>query len=109
LKETIKKQGNGIWKKSVKKDFWSYKRKRWYMENQTNDKLDELIWHKSIINHIKAQRLSWFGHLHRMPEETMVISIWMETDVNTTSRETKEQVGRWQQKWHEDTENKELD
>ena len=23
-------------------------------------------------NHIKAQRLSWFGHLHQMPEEIMV-------------------------------------
>ena len=34
LKVTIKKKVNGIWKRSVKKDFWSYKRKRWYMENQ---------------------------------------------------------------------------
>jgi len=33
-KGTIKIQGNGIWKESIKKDFWSYKRKRWYMENQ---------------------------------------------------------------------------
>jgi hypothetical protein len=33
---------------------------------------DELIGHKNIINYIKAQRLSWFGHLHRMPEERMV-------------------------------------
>ena len=39
---------------------------------KTNDKLDELIRHKNIINHIKAQRLSWFGHLHRMPEDRMV-------------------------------------
>jgi hypothetical protein len=29
-----KKQVNGIWKKNVKKDFWSYKRKRLYMDNQ---------------------------------------------------------------------------
>jgi hypothetical protein len=29
-----------------------------------DDELDELIRHKNIINHIKAQRLSWFGHLH---------------------------------------------
>ena len=42
------------------------------MENQTNDELDELIRHKNIINHIKAQRLSWFGHLHRMSEERIV-------------------------------------
>ena len=33
---------------------------------------DELIKHKNIINHTKAQRLSWFGHLKRMPEERMV-------------------------------------
>ena len=38
---------------------------------KTNDELDELIRHKNIINHIKAQRLSRFGHLHRMPEERM--------------------------------------
>jgi hypothetical protein len=39
---------------------------------KTNYELDELISHKNIINHIKAQKLSWFGHLHRMPEERTV-------------------------------------
>ena len=39
---------------------------------KTNDELDQLIRHKNIINHIKAQRLSWFGHLLRMAEERMV-------------------------------------
>jgi hypothetical protein len=29
--------------------------------------------------------------------------------VNTTTRETKEQIGRWHNKWHEETGNKELD
>ena len=38
---------------------------------KTSDELNELIRHKNIINHIEAQRLSWFGHLHRMPEEGM--------------------------------------
>jgi len=33
---------------------------------KTNDELGELMRHKYTINHIKAQRLSWFGHLHRM-------------------------------------------
>jgi hypothetical protein len=52
---------------------------------------DELIRHKNIINHIKAQILSWFGHLHRMPEEGMVKKgIYVETDVNMATRETKE-------------------
>ena len=34
---------------------------------KTNDKLDKLIRHKNIINYIKAERLGWFGHLHRLP------------------------------------------
>ena len=40
-----------------------------------NDGLNE-IRHKNIINYIKAQRLSWFGHLHRMPEERMVKRVY---------------------------------
>jgi LPS sulfotransferase NodH len=27
-----------------------------------NKELDELIKHRSIINYVKSQRLSWFGH-----------------------------------------------
>jgi hypothetical protein len=30
--------------------------------------LDKLIKHENIVNHIKAQRLSWFGHIQRMLE-----------------------------------------
>jgi len=36
---------------------------------KTKDELDELIRHKNIINHTKAQRLGWFGYLHRIPED----------------------------------------
>ena len=39
---------------------------------KTDDELDKLINHNNIINYIKAQRLSWFGHLHQMSEEGMV-------------------------------------
>ena len=39
---------------------------------KTNDELDQLIRHKNLINYIKAQKLSWFGHLHRMSEERMI-------------------------------------
>jgi hypothetical protein len=42
-------------------------------ENQTwriknNGELDKLIKYKNIVNHIKAQTLSWFGLVERMPE-----------------------------------------
>jgi len=43
---------------------------------KTNDELDELIRHKNTINHIKGQRLSWFSHLHRMPEERVVKRVY---------------------------------
>ena len=43
---------------------------------KTNDELDELIRHKNLINHIKAQRFSWFGHLHRMPAERIVRKVY---------------------------------
>jgi hypothetical protein len=38
---------------------------------KTNYELGELMRHKNIINYMKAQRLSWFGHLYRMAEERM--------------------------------------
>jgi hypothetical protein len=41
-----------------------------------NDELDKLIRYKNIINYIKAQRLSWFGHLLRMSEERMVKEVY---------------------------------
>jgi hypothetical protein len=43
---------------------------------KTDDELDELIRHKNIINHLRAQRLSWFGYLHRMSEERMVKRVY---------------------------------
>ena len=30
--------------------------------------MDKLIKHENTVNCIKAQRLSWFGHIQRMPE-----------------------------------------
>ena len=39
---------------------------------KTNKELDELIEHHNIINYVKAQRLSWFEHINRMPETSIV-------------------------------------
>ena len=34
--------------------------------------MDELIKLQSIVNYVKAQRLSWFGHINRMPETSIL-------------------------------------
>jgi hypothetical protein len=43
---------------------------------KTNEELHKLIKHKNIINHIKAQRQSWFGHIQRMPDTRTVKKIF---------------------------------
>jgi hypothetical protein len=60
-----------------------------------------------MINHIKAQRLSWFGRLHRMPKERMVKRVykWKPMLMRPLGRK-KKQMGRWYNKWYEETEKK---
>jgi hypothetical protein len=50
-------------------------RKTKYGELKTNEKLDKSIKHKNTINYIKAQTLSWFGHVQRMPDTRTVKKI----------------------------------
>ena len=59
-------------RKVLRKIFGPTKERDGTWRIKTNDELDILITHKNIINYIKAQRLSWFGHLHRMAEDRMV-------------------------------------
>jgi len=43
---------------------------------KTNQELDEIIKRKSIIKFIRAQRLSWLGHIERMQGTRMVKAIY---------------------------------
>ena len=38
--------------------------------------LDKLIQHRNVINYVKDQRLSCFGHVHRKPETSIVRKIY---------------------------------
>ena len=62
---------------------------------KTNDELDKLIKHHNIINYIKAQRLSWFGHVQRMPASSNVKKIYKWTPLTTRSK------GRPKQRWED--------
>jgi hypothetical protein len=63
---------------------------------KTNDELDELIRHKNIKKYIKAERLSWFGHLHRMPEDRMVKRVYNWKPMLTRP------LGRPKNRWEDD-------
>jgi hypothetical protein len=67
LKETIIQKLLVFGRKILRRIFGPTKGKQtWTVK--TNEELDKLIKHKNIINCIKAQRLSWFGHVQRMPD-----------------------------------------
>jgi hypothetical protein len=96
-------------RKVLRKIFGPTKERDGTWRIKTNDELDKLIRHKNIINYIKTQRLSWFGHLHRMPEERMV------KKVHKWKSMLRRPLGRPKNRWEDDirndikTENKELD
>jgi heme oxygenase len=52
-----------------------------------------------ITNYIKAQRLSWFGHLHRMLEERMVKKLYKWKPMLTRP------LGRPKNRWENDIRN----
>jgi hypothetical protein len=49
-------------RKIVRKIFGPTKKIIVIGELKKNKVLDELIKHRNVINYVKAQRLSWFGH-----------------------------------------------
>ena len=57
--------------------------------------MDELIRHRNIINYVKVQRLSWFGHINRMPETSIVKKI----------HKWKPFTGRPKFRWEDDVRN----
>jgi len=61
LEETIRNKLMVFERKVFRRIFGPTKERDGTWRIKTNNELDELIRHKNIINHIKAQR---FGHLH---------------------------------------------
>ena len=62
---------------------------------KTDKEMDELIKHRNIINYIKAQRMSWFGHIKRMPETGIVKKIYKWKPF------TRRQLGRPKSQWED--------
>jgi len=72
LKESITQKLSVFERKILKKIFGPTKEAKGIWRIKINKEFDELIKHRNIINYVKAQRLSWFGHINRMPETSIV-------------------------------------
>jgi hypothetical protein len=67
LKETVIQKLLGFEREILRRIFGPTKENQiWRVK--TSEELDKLIKHKNIINYIKAQRVSWFGHVQRVPD-----------------------------------------
>jgi hypothetical protein len=64
LKETVI-QKLLVFERKILRRIFGPSRENHIWRVKTNEELDKLIKHKNIINYIKAQRLSWFGHVKR--------------------------------------------
>ena len=64
LKETIIQKLLVFERKILRRIFGPTKENQ-ISEVKTNEELDKLIEHQNIINYIKFQRLSWFGHVKK--------------------------------------------
>jgi hypothetical protein len=61
--------------------------------------MDELIKHQNTINYVKVQRLSWFGHINRMPETSIAKKIHKQKPF------TGRPVGRPKSRWEDEVRN----
>jgi hypothetical protein len=68
LKKVLYRDCQLFERKILRKIFGPTKDDNGIWRSETNKELDELIKHRNIINYVKAQRLSWFGHINRMSE-----------------------------------------
>jgi hypothetical protein len=76
-----------VFEKNSKKNIWAHeKNKIWRIK--TNEELEKLIKHRNIqvVNYIKAQRLSWFGHVQRMPDTRTVKKIFKRNSLTKRSQ-----------------------
>jgi len=63
---------------------------------KTNQELNEIIKRKNVINIIRAQRLSWLGHIERMQGMRMVKAIYSSKPIS------RRPIGRPKARWVDD-------
>ena len=99
LKESIIQRLSEFERKILRKIFEPTKEDNGNWRIKTNKELNELIKHQNIINYGQTQRLSWFGHINRMPETSILKKIYKWKPF------TRRQVGRPKSRWEDDIRN----
>jgi hypothetical protein len=95
LKETIINKLLVFERKILRKIFGP-KNKNIIWRINPNQELDEIIKHKNITNFIRAQRLSWVGHIERMKGTGMVKAIYCWKPMS------RRPIGRPKTRWVDD-------
>jgi len=96
LKENIKTKLKVFERKVLRRIYGPTNQKDGTWRIKTNEEMNRLSDNKNIINYIKAQRLAWFRHVHRMPETSMVKKVYEWSPTQTRS------LGRPNNRWEDD-------
>jgi len=96
LKENIKTKLRVFERKVLRKIYGPTKEKDGTWRIKSNEELNRLTGNKNIMNYIKAQRLAWFGHVRRMPDNSMVKKVYEWSPALTRS------LGRPKNRWEDD-------
>jgi hypothetical protein len=99
LKENIKLKLMVFKRKILRRIYGPTKVRDGTWRIKSNEELNRLIGNKNIINYIKPQRLAWFGHVHRMPDDRMVKKVYEWTPMSTRP------LGRPKNRWEDDVKN----
>ena len=83
-------------RKVLRKIYGPTKEKDGTWRIKSNEELNRPTGNKNIMNYIKAQRLAWFGHVHRMPDSSMVKKVYEWSPALTRS------LGRPKNRWEDD-------
>jgi len=96
LKENLKTKLRVFERKVLRKIYGPTKENDGTWRMKSNEGLNRLTGNKNFINYIKAQRLALFGHVHRMPDNSMVKKVYKWSPALTRS------LGRPKNKWEDD-------
>jgi hypothetical protein len=97
LKENIKTKLRVFERKKIlRRIYGPSKEKDGTWRIKSNEELNRLPGNKNIVNCIKAQRLVWFGHVHRVPDNSMVTKVYEWSPALTRS------LGRPKNRWEDD-------